>query len=60
MVVFKNGGEHQYDYFINFVTKTSTSTFELDKIEFVNYLHLNGQAPKRTLIYADGKYVTDQ
>jgi hypothetical protein len=60
LVVFSNGGEHQYDYFINFIAKTSTNTFELDNIEFENYLHLNGQKPKRTTIYKDGKYVLDK
>jgi len=59
-VVFTNGGEHQYDYFINFITKTPTNKFELDKIEFENYIHLNGQKPKRILIYKDGKYVADK
>lgn len=58
-VVFTNGGEHQYDYFINFITNTSTNKFELDKIEYENYLHLNGQKPKRIIIYKDGKYVTN-
>ena len=55
LVVFTNGGEHQYDYFINFITKTSTNKFELDKIEFENYLHLNGQKPKRIVIYKGSK-----
>ena len=55
LVVFKNGAEHQYDYFINFSYYTSTNKFELDKIEFENYLNLNGQKPKRITIYKDGK-----
>ncbi|MCU0351941.1 MAG: hypothetical protein MUF43_14125 [Flavobacterium sp.] len=57
LVVFTNGGEHQYDYFINFDYNTSSDKFELDKIEFENYLHSNGQKPKRITIYKDGKYV---
>lgn len=59
-VVFTNGGEHQYDYFINYITTTSTSKFELDKIELESYLHLNRQKPKRIIIYKDGKYVADE
>lgn len=59
-VVFTNGGQHQYDYFMNFITNTSTNKFELDKITFENYLHLNGQTPKRIIIYKDGKYVADK
>lgn|GEM_PF-1340058 len=60
LVVFTNGGEHQYDYFINFNYNTSSDKFELDIIEFENYLHLSGQKPKRTTIYKDGKYVGDK
>jgi len=56
-VVFTNGGEHQYDYFINFINEASTGKFELDKIEFENYLNLKGQKPKRTIVYQDGTYV---
>ena len=57
VVVFKNGAAHQYDYFINFNYNTPSHKFELDKIEFENHLHLNGQKPKRTIVYKDGKYV---
>lgn len=60
LVVFANGAEHQYDYFINFNYNTSSDRFELDKIEFENYLHLNGQKPKRTTICKDGKYFDDK
>lgn len=59
-VIFTNGGEHQYDYFMNFILNTSTNKFDLDKIEFENYLQLNGQKPKRIIIYKDGKYVADK
>jgi len=58
-VVFSNGAEHQYDYYINFIYDASTNTFELDKIGFENYLELNGQQPKRITIYQDGKYFND-
>ena len=57
LVVFTNGIEHQYDYYINFNFNTSTNNFVLDKIEFENYLHLHGQKPKRTTVYKDGQYV---
>jgi hypothetical protein len=60
LVVFTNGGEHQYDYFVDFNYNTSSYKFELDKIEFENYLHSNGQKPKRITIYKDGKYVVDK
>lgn len=58
-VVFTNGGEHQYDYFINFIARASTNELELDEIAFENYLQLNGQKPKRMTIYKDGKYIAD-
>jgi len=60
LVVFTYGAEHQYDYFINFSFNTSTNKFELDKIEFENYLNLNKQKPKRITIYNDGKYIGDK
>ncbi|HZV68648.1 MAG TPA: hypothetical protein VFG10_03860 [Saprospiraceae bacterium] len=60
LLVFTKGGEHQYDYFINFNYSSSSDKFELDKIEFENYLHSNGQNPKRITIYKDGQYVGDK
>lgn len=60
LVVFTNGGEHQYDYYIYFSFNTSTNKFDLDKIEFENYLHFNGQKPKRIIIYNDGKFIGDK
>lgn len=56
LVVFTNGAEHQYDYFINFNYNTSSNNYELEKIEFENYLNFNGQKPQRITIYKDGKY----
>lgn len=50
LVVFKNGGQHQYDYFINFIYNSSSHNFELDTIEFENYANINGQKPKRIKI----------
>lgn len=59
-VVFTNGGEHQYDYFINFISNNTTNQYDLDKIEFENYLQLNEQKPKRTKIFEDGQYIIDK
>lgn len=58
LVVFTNGGEHQYDYFVNFITKASTIEYELDTIEFEEYLNLNGQKPERIIVYKDGNYIS--
>jgi len=55
-VVFSNGTEHQYDYYMTFTTNNDTHHFVLEKIEFENYLLLNGQKPKRLIIFKDGKY----
>lgn len=60
LVVFSNGGEHQYDYFIDFAYNATRKEFELEKIEFENYLDGNGQKPKRITLYKDGKYVADK
>lgn len=57
LVVFKNAGEHQFDYFLNFIFNTSKEQYELEKIEFENYMKLNSEKPKRKLLYKDGKYV---
>lgn len=43
-VVFTNGAMHQYDYYINFIYNTLSNKFELDNIEFENYLHSNGKS----------------
>ncbi len=59
-VVFKNGAEHQHDYFIQYTSKAPTKPFVLNKIEFENYLDYTGQKPKRVLIYKDGNYVADK
>lgn len=59
-VVFKNSAEHHFDYYINFSFNASTNKFELDKIEFENYVNLNRQKPKRITIFKKGKYVGDK
>lgn len=56
-VVFTNGFEHQYDYYIDFVFSPSSHNFELDQIAFEDYLHLNGEKPNRLIIYKDDKYM---
>ncbi len=57
VVVFSNGAEHQYDYFINFTYNNTRKEFELVQIQFENYLHSKAEKPKRLTIYKDGKYV---
>ena len=60
LVIFKNGGKHQYDYTINFNYNSSRKEFVLDKIEFEDYLHSKEAKPKRITIYTDNKYVGDK
>lgn len=59
LVMFANGAEHLYDYFINFNYNTSTDNYDLDRIEFENYLQSKGEKPKRIPIFIDGDYVGD-
>jgi hypothetical protein len=59
-VIFSNGFDHQYDYFINFIKNASTKEFKLDKIDFENYLNSNGQKPNRVTIYKGGIYFGDK
>lgn len=54
-VVFSDGLTHQYDYFLNFYNNSSTNKFELDKIDFENYLQSDGQKPKRISIFKERK-----
>ena len=60
LVIFSNDGGHQYDYYIDFTYNSTRKEFELGKIEFENYLDINGQKPTRITIYKDGKYVADE
>ena len=57
LIVFANGFEHQYDYFINLNFDTRTNKFVLDKVDFVNYLNYNVEKPKRINLFKYGKYV---
>ncbi|MBK8109822.1 MAG: hypothetical protein IPK46_05515 [Saprospiraceae bacterium] len=54
-VVFSNDSEHQYDFSLYFSKNTPSEKYELDKIEYENYLHLNGKTPERRVIYNKGK-----
>ncbi len=60
LVVFSNGAQHQYDYFINYTYNTSRKEYVMENIEFEDYLHYNGQKPNRISIYKDGKYIFDK
>jgi hypothetical protein len=55
-VVFSNGSEHQYDISLNFTKNIQTQNYDLDKIEYENYLNLNGKTPERRVVYSKGKY----
>lgn len=55
-VVFSNGSEHQYDISLYFTKNTQTQNYDLDKIEYENYLNLNGKTPERRVVYNKGKY----
>ena len=55
-VVFSNGRQHQYDYFVDFTYLASQQTFVLDKIYFEDYLSIKDKKPVRLPIYINGKY----
>lgn len=60
LIIFANGAEHLYDYFINFNYSTTSGSYELHSIEYENYLHSKGPNPRRIPIYKDGNYIEDQ
>lgn len=60
IVVFSNGAEHQFDYFIDFTYNTERKEFELETIQFENYLNSKEEKPKRITIYKGGKYTGDK
>jgi hypothetical protein len=55
LVVFTHGGEHLYDYTINFNYNFTQKEFVLNKIEFEDYLYSKETKPKRITIYIDKK-----
>ena len=59
-VIFTNGFAHQYDYILTFTSNLPTNKFNLDKVEFDNYLQPNGQKSNRTIIYKDGHFVREE
>lgn len=57
LVIFSKGAEHQYDYFIHFTSNSSKDKFELDKIEFENFVSNDDREPERVTIFNEGKYI---
>jgi hypothetical protein len=60
LVTFLNGYKHQYDYFIDFTYNKIQNKFELEKIEFENYLQSSKEKPEHRTIYKDGEYVSEK
>jgi len=59
-VVFLNGAEHQYDYQVDFAYNTASREYNVEKIEFENYMHTGRQKPKRITIYENGNYTENR
>ena len=57
LVTFSNGGEHQVDYYIDFIYDAVMNVFELDKIQFENYAGQKEGKSERIILYADHKYI---
>jgi hypothetical protein len=56
LVTFTNGGQHQYDYFIDYDYNNSTKEYYLTKIAMEDYRKLTENKPKHISLYSDGKY----
>jgi hypothetical protein len=56
LVNFSNGGQHQYDYFIDYNYNSASKQYELLKIAIEDYRKLTENKPKHILLYEDGKY----
>ncbi len=56
LVNFSNGGQHQYDYFIDYNYNSTSKQYELLKIAIEDYRKLTENKPKHILLYEDGKY----
>lgn len=54
-VVFFNGAQHQYDYYINYAYNTSIGNFELMKIEYENYSPDMNRKPNRMVLFPNEK-----
>jgi hypothetical protein len=57
LIVFSNGFQHQYDYFIKFTRIDMRNGFQLAQIQFERYRLSKGQKRERITLYKDGKYV---
>jgi hypothetical protein len=56
MVNFSNGGQHQYDYFIDFDYNISTKEYYLTKIAMEDYRNITENKRKHISLYSEGKY----
>jgi hypothetical protein len=56
LVTFSNGGQHQYDYFIDYNYNSATKQYDLSSIAIEDYHNLKENKPKHISLYSEGKY----
>ena len=56
LVTFSNGGQHQYDYFIEYDFNPASKNYQLKQILLEDYRKLTENKPKKISLYSDGKY----
>ena len=56
LVTFSNGGQHQFDYFIDYDYNVTTKKYQLKRITLEDYHILIENKPRKINIYSDGKY----
>jgi len=56
LVNFSNGGQHQYDYFIDYDYNSKAKNYTLKRIALEDYRKLIDNKPKHISLFSDGKY----
>ncbi len=56
LVIFSNGGQHQYDYFIDYDYNSMAKNYTLKRISLEDYRKLIENKPIHISIFSDGKY----
>ena len=56
LVIFSNGGQHQYDYFIDYDYNSKAKNYTLKRITLEDYRKLIESKPIHINLFSDGKY----
>lgn len=55
-VIFSNGGQHQYDYFIDYNYNSKAKAYCLTKIDFEDHQQVNDKKPKHISLFCNGMF----